>query len=133
MLPLLIGAYNSETSTYLICGLPSRTSFDDEDEEDEDSDESDAVDTEDSDGDERRQSAKRGKTKHSKRRKQSKNNKVKQQKVILNAFSVLFEKVTQEISIQARMDSFQSAIIELRKEDLTKFLDGLTRYSQYML
>lgn len=133
LLPLLIGAYNSETSTYLICGLPSRTSFDDEDEEDEDSDESDAVDTEDSDGDERRQSAKRGKTKHSKRRKQSKNNKVKQQKVILNAFSVLFEKVTQEISIQARMDSFQSAIIELRKEDLTKFLDGLTRYSQYML
>ena len=133
LLPLLIGAYNSDTSTYLICGLPSRTSFEDEDDEEEDSDESDAFDTEDSDGEERAESAKRRKTKHSKRRKQSKSNKVKQQKVILNAFSVLFEKVTQEISIQARMDSFQSAIIELRKEDLTKFLDGLTRYSQYML
>lgn len=105
LLPLLIGAYNSETQTYLICGLPSRANFDDEDEDD----------------------------RKGKNGKKSNADKINKQKVILNAFSVLFEKVTQEINIQARMDSFQSAIIELRKEDLTKFLNGLTRYSQYML
>ena len=117
VLPLVIGAYNSETKTYLVCGLPSRASFDlDGDEEEEEG-------ADDDDDDNSNTSRKN--------RKDSK--KVNKQHVILNAFSVLFEKVTQEINIQARMDSFQSAIIELRKEDLTKFLDGLTRYSQYML
>lgn len=107
LLPLIIGAYNSERKTYLLCGLPSLANFEDDDDDD--------------DGDE---SGKRG---------GNGTGKINKQKIILNAFSVLFEKVTQEINIQARMDSFQSAIIELRKEDLTKFLDGLTRYSQYML
>jgi cell division control protein 45 len=109
LLPLLIGAYNSDTNTYLICGLPSRAVYDDFDEDE-------------------------GNNSNSKNKKKDTNsNKVNKQKIILNAFSVLFEKVTQEINIQARMDSFQSAIIELKKEDLGKFLDGLTRYSQYML
>lgn len=102
LLPLLIGAYNVETGTYLICGLPSRAILEDDEEDDKIG----------------------GK---------GSKDKVSRQKVILNAFSVLFEKVTQEINIQARMDSFQSAIIELKKEDLAKFLNGLTRYSQYML
>ncbi|TID30864.1 hypothetical protein CANINC_000553 [Pichia inconspicua] len=110
LLPLLIGAYNVETGTYLICGLPSRAILEDED------------DDEDDDDDEKSN----GKGARSR-------DQVSRQKVILNAFSVLFEKVTQEINIQARMDSFQSAIIELKKEDLAKFLNGLTRYSQYML
>lgn len=112
LLPLIIGAYNSERKTYLLCGLPSLANFDDDDDDGDDDDD---------DGDE---SGKRG---------GNGTGKINKQKIILNAFSVLFEKVTQEINIQARMDSFQSAIIELRKEDLTKFLDGLTRYSQYML
>lgn len=103
LLPLVIGAYNSEAETYLIVGLPSRALYEEEE----------------------------GDNKSIK----NKNNyeKIQKQKVILNAFSVLFETVVNEIKIQARMDSFQSAIIELRKEDLGKFLDGLTRYSQYML
>lgn len=137
LLPLLIGAYNSDTGTYLICGLPSRTSFEDDDEEDDSNDESDDVDSDEEieEGRSRGGGSARGRkaSKHGKRKREKNSSRIKQQKVILNAFSVLFEKVTQEISIQARMDSFQSAIIELRKEDLTKFLDGLTRYSQYML
>jgi cell division control protein 45 len=145
LLPLLIGAYNSDTQTYLICGLPSRTTFDDEDDSDDDDDDSDEDDEDDGDdgdneveeGDENYDDEgnpiKKKKNKKRSKRYKKKDDKASEQKVILNAFSVLFEKVTQEISIQARMDSFQSAIIELRKEDLTKFLDGLTRYSQYML
>lgn len=145
LLPLLIGAYNSDTQTYLICGLPSRTTFDDEDDSDDDDDDSDEDDDDDDDDDDNEveeggenyddegNPIKKKKNKKRSKRHKKKENKASEQKVILNAFSVLFEKVTQEISIQARMDSFQSAIIELRKEDLTKFLDGLTRYSQYML
>ncbi|GMM45879.1 DNA replication initiation factor [Pichia kluyveri] len=133
LLPLLIGAYNSESQTYLICGLPSRATFDDDDDEEEENDDNgnDGDGDGDSDDDDYDDNKKKRRERVGKRKNNKK--KEKEQKVILNAFSVLFEKVTQEINIQARMDSFQSAIIELRKEDLTKFLDGLTRYSQYML
>lgn len=54
------------------------------------------------------------------------------QQNLLNTFSVIFERVTQEINIQARIDSFQSAIIEIKKEDLGRFLEALSRSSQYI-
>ncbi|GMM28247.1 DNA replication initiation factor [Martiniozyma asiatica (nom. inval.)] len=84
LLPLVIGALDSETETYLICGLPPKTKIED-------------------------QSG--------------------QQQNILNTFSVIFERVTQEVNIQARIDSFQSAIIEIKKEDLGRFLEALSRSS----
>lgn len=54
------------------------------------------------------------------------------QQNLLNTFSVIFERVTQEINIQARIDSFQSAIIEIKKEDLGRFIEALSRSSQYI-
>lgn len=54
------------------------------------------------------------------------------QQNLLNTFSVIFERVTREINIQARIDSFQSAIIEIKKEDLGRFMEALSRSSQYI-
>lgn len=54
------------------------------------------------------------------------------QQNLLNAFSVIFERVTNEINIQARFDSFESTVIEIKKEDLARFIEALNRNSRYI-
>ncbi|CDK27862.1 unnamed protein product [Kuraishia capsulata CBS 1993] len=80
-LPLIIASLDTETDTYLVCGLPPkhRTS----------AEEADNI-------------------------------------AMLNTFSLAFQEVANTTSTKARIDSFESSIIEIAKEDLQSFLERLT-------
>lgn len=45
---------------------------------------------------------------------------------VLNTFSLAFQEVANSTGAKARIDSFESSIIEIRKEDLPPFLERLT-------
>ncbi|GME85230.1 unnamed protein product [Ambrosiozyma monospora] len=45
---------------------------------------------------------------------------------ILNTFSLAFQQIATETGAKARIDSFESSLIELRKEDLSNFLEKLS-------
>ncbi|ANZ73192.1 BA75_01158T0 [Komagataella pastoris] len=45
---------------------------------------------------------------------------------LLNTFSLAFQEVAEQIGAKAKVDSFESSLIELRKEDLPPFLERLS-------
>ena len=47
-------------------------------------------------------------------------------KPILNNFSMAFQQITAETDAKVRIDNFESSIIEIRREDLSPFLEKLT-------
>jgi cell division control protein 45 len=51
---------------------------------------------------------------------------VDQNTTLLNTFSVAFQQVANTSGAKVRIDSFESSIIEIRKEDLAPFLEKLT-------
>ncbi|QLG74531.1 hypothetical protein HG535_0G04140 [Zygotorulaspora mrakii] len=48
------------------------------------------------------------------------------QKHILNNFSMAFQQISSETGARVRIDNFESSIIEIRKDDLSPFLEKLT-------
>lgn len=51
---------------------------------------------------------------------------VTSRKTILNNFSVAFQQIAAETGAKVRIDNFESSIIEIKKEDLSPFLEKLT-------
>ncbi|ODV63837.1 DNA replication initiation factor CDC45 [Ascoidea rubescens DSM 1968] len=47
-------------------------------------------------------------------------------KTMLNTFSIAFQQVSEATGAKVRIDSFENSIIEIRKDDLTPFLERLT-------
>lgn len=45
---------------------------------------------------------------------------------VLNNFSVAFQHIANETGAKVRIDNFESSIIEIKKEDLSPFLEKLT-------
>lgn len=51
---------------------------------------------------------------------------LKAQKHILNNFSMAFQQISSETGARVRIDNFESSIIEIRRDDLSPFLERLT-------
>lgn len=106
LLPLVLAMLDLDTDTYLLIGLAplySRSML--------------------SSSNEESRLNHRHKRKH---RKLELEPEVSASKVLLNTFSVAFRQVANSTGAKVRIDSFESSVIEVRKEDLSPFLEKLT-------
>lgn len=108
LLPLIIASLDSETDTYLVVGLPPvyPRNYDYEHQHQE--------------------NGPRKKRKKNKSDSQNEeNNKV--DKKLLNTFNIAFQHVANTTGAKVRIDSFENSVIEIKKEDLTPFMENMTK------
>lgn len=114
LLPLVLAALDSETDTYLVVGLAPLYPRDSHNNHNNNSYNQDPH--------HQRKKAKRSKNGGE----PTADDGLLMNKTLLNTFSVAFQQVAGTTGAKVRIDSFESSVIEIRKDDLTPFLEKLT-------
>ncbi|GMM36461.1 DNA replication initiation factor [Saccharomycopsis crataegensis] len=126
LLPLVLASLDSETDTYLVVGLAPLFPRNSEDENNNENGKRRNKRTK------RSKNGKRGNAKSGSNKEKEEEEEEEEEelfginKVLLNTFSVAFQQVASSTGAKVRIDSFESSVIEIRKDDLSPFLEKLT-------